>query len=439
MKEFLTHRELSRKGDKFDGRDGITILSFLERLVEDVELVGLSEAQALIAVRHCLAGSAKELFSSAAGILPGGSGIASWPEAVQYLLQTYATDLAIERSIEATQSLRQQVGEDEKAYSARFTLAEQRCGNVHRWRERKLLFIDGLTGAIKPLVARYNRQSRQATYLDIVEFAYEEGVAHRARGGTRRNVDILKPQQAARTPRALPLKARGSRVRALAVEPDPSFEPWASGSEESAEMEAHVLQYSTEGLSDLPPSSIGTPEAVEAIEEADPAMMLHQRQQRVRPPGIPFADRRINAIRPGWVSGPIQKKPEWQQRSLSGLRKSPGSQSIAHCYRCYFPGHMAPDCSLDIAAFAQLVVANFERLPPGAKVPSTSYWHAKTLLNQAPDAPADDGVAQRAPSPKRAEYHPKRYATGGDPNPTQGEGTGPLESPRREPSPSGRR
>ena len=76
----------------------------------------------------------------------------------------------------------------------RFTLAEQHARNVHRWRERKLLYIDGLNGSIKPLVARFNRTSRRATFLDVVEFAYEEGTAHRGKLASRRSVDVLRPQ-----------------------------------------------------------------------------------------------------------------------------------------------------------------------------------------------------------------------------------------------------
>ena len=79
-------------------------------------------------------------------------------------------------------------------YATRFTNAEARCGNVHRGRELKLMFIDGLDPAIKPLVSRYNKKNRRAELLEVIDFAQDEGNAQRARSRTSRRGDPLRPQ-----------------------------------------------------------------------------------------------------------------------------------------------------------------------------------------------------------------------------------------------------
>ena len=429
LKEFLRHRELARRGERFDGRDGITILHFLEKVVEDVELVGLSEAQALLAIRHCLAGTAKALFTSASGILPGGSGIRSWSEAVQYLLLTYATDSAIEAAIEAIQAMRQQANEDEKAFSARMTLAEQRCGNVHRWRERKLLFIDGLDGAIKPLVARFNRSSRKATYIELVEFALEEGNAHRARGASRRATNVLSPKATVRVARREPITARGNRQQAMLVDQEPSVGEWDIGSAEGlGDTEAHLLQPETGGTFSTPLSSYEPEDSTEPEAEDEPTLMM-PRGGRVRPQGIQFADRRTQASRPGWIDRTTRRTPTGEG-SRPGLGNALQATAGVFCYRCYYPGHVAPDCKLDVAQYAEMVVRNYESLPPRAQVPDASYWQAKATL-------ANTQTADRRNNPPGVQTPPSAHEKlpTGEP-PRQGEGRGPPYYQRRAGSPS---
>ena len=433
VKEFLRHREIARKGERFEGRDGITILHFLEKVVEDVELVGLSEAQALLAIGHCLSGQARALFQSASGILPGGNGIASWAEAVQYLLQTYATDRAIEEAIRAMEALSQRADEDEKQFAARFTLAEQRCGNVHRWSDRKLLYIDSLHGSIKPLVARFNRNSRRATFHDVVEFAFEEGSAQRGKLANRQMRDILSPNARGLRPYNKPTVARREPSRAMLLEENAGLGSLLrsdSGSG-SAEDEAYLVQ--SLGTSDLPSTSAETVDMTglgatpEEPADHEPMLAINQpRVARVRPAGIPYADRRLYSSRPGWVERPMRTKP-YGQTSQQGQQRAPGSTPEV-CFRCYFPGHIAPDCRLDIGRFATLVVANYTNLPSHVQVPSASYWQAKNLLGLNS---ANSGLttAFKAPEPSRAERHPQGLDERDGPEPP-GEGPGLPQQPR---------
>ena len=344
--------------------------------MEDVELVQLSEAQALIAIKHCLSGQAKSLFQAALGILPGSNSLNSWSEAVQYLLQTYATDSAIEEAIEALNATSQKANEHEKAFSARFIQAEQRCGNVHRWRERKLLFIDGLNPVIKPLVARYNKQSRKATYIQVVEYAFEEGSAHRARAGSQRNTDVLL-----RNPTPKPSRAQPRSVNLLENYPPQSG--WAShlGSQTNdGSGELHLIQPDSVDTDELPSTA---EETIDATQGAEPILIANRQYRRVQPSGIPLADRQTKANRPGWID---RTQPSGYERRGSQASQASKPTGDEYCYSCYAPGHISPDCRLDLAKFALLVMRNFENLPRGISVPPTSYFKAKALLDSQSQA-----------------------------------------------------
>ena len=431
VKEFLKHREIVRKGERFDGQDGITVLTFLERLVEDVELCSMSEAQALRAMDSCLTGQAKVLFKAATGILPGGSGLRSWSEAIQYLLQTYATDTAIEEALEALKATRQRATEDEKAYSARFTQAEHRCGNVHRWRERKLLYIGGLPSATKPLVARFNKQNRKATFNEVVEFAYDEGNAHRARMGIPRNTDVLVQPAQARKGQSSKTPTR----RVNLIQDNPELSSWGShyGSENpSGSGELHLVHTDSIDTDDLPSTTI---ETIDATAETDPVLLANPAYRRVRPPGIPGADRRTQAERPGWADRqPVNRPPSprgrpqptgFQSRHGQGLTAQPAYVPTGeeYCYACYYPGHISPDCHLDLAKFAALVVRNFENLPTGLSVPPTSYFKAKALLEAQPQANRlpHPMRPQPNPAPREREIHPQGSNRTPPGSPRQGE------------------
>ena len=433
VRELIKLRETVRRGERFDGQDGITVLTFLERLVEDVELCSMSEAQAFMAMDACLSGQAKVLFKAASGILPGGSGLRSWSEAIQYLLLTYATDTAIEEALSALKASRQRPNEDERAYSARFTQAEQRCGNVHRWRERKLLYIDGLQSAVKPLVARFNKLNRKGTFNEIVECAYDEGNAHRARLGIRRNTDVLvQPAQAKKAQPSKPLKSKTQRVNL--VEETPEHYSWDSpeGSQSpQGSGELHLLQAESVDTDDLPSTSI---ETIDATAETDPVMLAKEAYRRVRPPGIPGGDRQTRANRPGWVDRSRFHRPQPDRVRRPSVGQSPMGRDVnvqpayvpsgsEYCYTCYFPGHISPDCRLDIAKFAELVVRNFENLPQGVSVPPTSYFKAKSLLEATPQAPRLQHPPMQQPDPasRAGELYPQGSQRTPPGSPRQGE------------------
>lgn len=78
-----------------------------------------------------------------------------WPEAVQWLLRSFATDEALRQAEFNLRSIQQRPGEDEMDYYVRVTDASNRCGNFHNMDEQMTMFIEGLDPCFKTLVSQY--------------------------------------------------------------------------------------------------------------------------------------------------------------------------------------------------------------------------------------------------------------------------------------------
>ena len=70
-------------------------------------------------------------------------GVNCWPEAVQYLIRSYAKSTAIREAIISLRDIRQKPTESGMEYSARLNQAELRCGNFHPIAEKIAMFISG--------------------------------------------------------------------------------------------------------------------------------------------------------------------------------------------------------------------------------------------------------------------------------------------------------
>ena len=404
VRKFISRLEVTLKDRKFDGVDKIKVLSFLAKYVNEADLLGMSEAQAVLALPTFLKGNAAMRYEAA-------NSVGTWPETVQYLLLNYATDAVIEEAVADLRNIRQRAGESEVDYSTRLTEAELRCGNVHRWHERKLRFIDGLLPVTKPKVARYNRTTRDASYWDVLEFAQSEGEATRAGGPSRRILPL--PQQRG-APSVRPLR------RAFMLEP--SDTTTERGHETGGSGELHLV--AEENDSGLPTDTSNTTTTVETIDatrvdepEAAEAVLLtdyNRRSQWTRPQYLPHADRNTRINRPGWVdnnrtrAGPSQPRPSTSTRLI--------------CYTCYQEGHISPDCPG--TATPQMIVRTYESLPRDILriVPPASYWNARDITDA--QLGAGPSSSTMVPPPRPAEVHPRQLPqTAENTNPeTQGKG-----------------
>ena len=117
LRKHIKSLDITMKNYAFDGSDPIRVFEFLTRLTEEADTIGMSEAQAFLALPHYLEGTAAEEFRASKH---GGhtGGITNWPSAVNYFLATYATPSAIRDATDAYQRLRQKADETETAVSA---------------------------------------------------------------------------------------------------------------------------------------------------------------------------------------------------------------------------------------------------------------------------------------------------------------------------------
>ena len=161
---------------RFTGEEPILVLDFLRRFFGEAEQLAMSEDQAYIALPFFLEGEAKIHYEAVLDtISEGEGGVTCWPEAVQYLLRSYATANHIRAAVLALRDVRHHPTEDEQTYSGRLAKAEIRCGNIHTQDEKKTLFIDGLLSAIKAIVSRHRETHNEQAYLELLQHAQVEG------------------------------------------------------------------------------------------------------------------------------------------------------------------------------------------------------------------------------------------------------------------------
>ena len=92
LRDHVKRFELTFKDRLFSGADPVAILSFLASVVDECDILELSEAQAYLLIPYLLSGSAKTDYLAArrSGRSYEG-GVACWPEAIQYFLSTYCS------------------------------------------------------------------------------------------------------------------------------------------------------------------------------------------------------------------------------------------------------------------------------------------------------------------------------------------------------------
>ena len=326
---------------KFNGEDPVMIFDFLMKFVEEADTLRVSEAHAFLILPKVITGRAdRQLRSVRNGSRSGG--VTCWPEAVNYLLRTYATAAAIRNACNDFRNIRQQVREEEVDYSGRLNDAAHRCGNVFDEIEKMSVFVNGLLPSTQTAVARHREsQPRSAlSYEELVQFAQDEGDTHRARTSTLR---VLK----AATPN------KNDRVVHF-------IEPSQSGSQATDnDGEVYVMDDGSIDTDQLPST---------AASSADTVLYINDNRRKntvmVKPPGVPHQDETTVKNRPGW-----EAKIE------------------IICYTCYVVGdHTSPKCNVPVSDM-QRIVSNYESLTneQRSRVPSDSYELAKKYLGMKRD------------------------------------------------------
>lgn len=407
VRDHLKRLGLTMKDASFNGDDPILVLEFLTRFADEADTLEMSEAQAFVALPYFLKGQAATLYRSTKSASSRRGGVSVYPEAVQYLLRTYATPSAIREAVQTVRSMAQKPNEGELTYGMRLSKASNRCGNVFPEYEKINLFIDGLDPSIRTLVARYREETPrdELSYERLVQVAQDEGDSHRARTGASKlrpttGTSLLRSQDQARS--VGPSKPR-SGSQALLAESSVEFRhgPSAAGSDQhDGTGDLHLFH---EGSSQ-PTSELPSTAAYEDSISSDPVMALG-RPRHIPAPRIAFQEHSPQVA---------LNRPGWQDRNASARRQDPRDRATqmrppAICHQCYAHGHISPDCVVPMRYYLK-VITNYENLPETDKVrvPTTAYTQAKVLLahETAKREAAMTSESTPAPVAQVAERHP---------------------------------
>ncbi|CAN8070210.1 unnamed protein product [Agarophyton chilense] len=375
FKILLSYRYYRLEDSSLDStpRDPILVLHFLARFVAEADILGMNEGQAYIALPYLLRGLAEDQYHSVRGTSRASEGgVTCWPEAVQYLLSSNATNPAIQQAIRGLRDTRQRPDESGTDYSTLLNKAFHRFGNVYPAEERCTMFIDGLDPAIRIIAARRREDRPKATYLELEEFVGAEGEALRAR-----------------TP--------GSRVRsskALMLQP-------GTPSALIIEEQASRRDYDNVQLAHIDLHSIPTTKLPSTLDESQYVIeddtLLYADNGRVRAPRVPHESGNVRFSRAGWRdTRPVVMFAE---------PRHPTPASGLICHLCYKTGHTSPQCVLSLREWAQVVI-NYEALSQENKavVPNASYirsqkdvphhvLHPRALVVPAPESRVTDVVS----------------------------------------------
>lgn len=177
------------KNRKFSGSEPLRVLNFLNLFKAQCDSNGISEGGALLLLPNFLDGEAYELFMSNQDLGEECTGgFATYPEAVQFLLRTYAREAYIETAVEEFDRLAQKSDETELDYSRRLREANRKLGSAYPEEELIRRFIRGLDPTIKPLLARAARTKPFNSLISAAEYAATHGDSHRAHRATMKPV-----------------------------------------------------------------------------------------------------------------------------------------------------------------------------------------------------------------------------------------------------------
>ena len=169
----------------FSGEDEIAVLGFLKNYKRACDDTGTSEGAALPLLRYFLAGGALSSFNRYVGpglrnSTPGVDCIRSYPEAVYWLLYTYATDKVLKKAHEHVTHMKQGPNEEEMAFGERLREEAIRCGDVFDDGALIQVYVDGLTPAVSHIMNDLLEESPDMSFQKVKTRAQSRGDALRA-------------------------------------------------------------------------------------------------------------------------------------------------------------------------------------------------------------------------------------------------------------------
>jgi len=158
---------------RFEGTKPAELFSFLRRFVLACSDSNVWEGKALYRVDSFLTGAAATRFSKilpdTAGHIPGST-VASFPEAVHWLLVNYADSISINQAVPDVNRASLGAHEAHGAFAARLRDLEEACGNVYRKDRLQVALIQGLPQHFQVDAQQYNLQFMEHTRQQLASF-----------------------------------------------------------------------------------------------------------------------------------------------------------------------------------------------------------------------------------------------------------------------------
>ena len=173
------------QGKPFSGEEEIEVLRFLTNYKEACNDSTLSEAVALRLFRFNLKGMALASFETylsrnRRGGVRGEDCIESYCDAVQWFLNTFATDEILSEAYRKVNQMRQNPNETEEQFGNRLREEALRCGNIFDDGNLTQMFIDGLSDSVRPLMIRAAGKDPTASLMAMQREAKSIGDSQRA-------------------------------------------------------------------------------------------------------------------------------------------------------------------------------------------------------------------------------------------------------------------
>jgi len=158
---------------RFDGTKPAELFSFLRRLVRACNDSNVWEGKALYLLGSFLTAAAatrtNKILPDTAGHIPGRT-VASFPEAVHWLLFNYADSITLNQAFSDVNRASLRTHEVPDAFAARLQDLGEACGNVCGEDRLKMSFIQGLPKPLQVGAQQYNLQFTERTLQQLASF-----------------------------------------------------------------------------------------------------------------------------------------------------------------------------------------------------------------------------------------------------------------------------
>lgn len=327
---------------KFTGNDPISVLKFIATFRSAANNNGIPEGGAFLVLRNFLGGKAAVAYEASLEVDAAGAegvGISSWPDAVHWLLQTYAKDIYIQRAVAEIRALRQGDNETEYDFGHRVLKLFSRMPGVYPQADQVAAFVEGLPEVVAAGVIR-DRQvnpSHYETLQDVLDLADSHGVVERSR---KAHTEKPKKTRGVYYVDSNPGSTPTSSTYDSGLQPDNAILAVEQGmySPPSYATTPSTTTYHTSDLSyGINPNMEQPISSQEPSPTSGPAAVLpivSNHNPRLEPHAQPY--------RPGWVDNGSYP------RVLKNPRQHSAGNDVEHrsCFLCANVSHYIMDCPL---------------------------------------------------------------------------------------------